>query len=538
MPARPRKRTQLTHADEALGASEATGTVPPATSSQPEARRRKSTSSRATLGIDPNRSTRGTSPLSSAGRAAGEAWSLSAPRQGAAQRNVRGPGRAVLSARLAVPATFDRDERAFVAAPDRRLLDEGYLLADYLIETSDDPWKAAVHFCREQSTALWRRVGVDEDYRPRHAALVVDLTVESEGRPCSVPALARPGQKFRRLHLRIAHPALNFGARIPNLLTALCGEGAFFTPHVPLVLLEDVQFPASFLEQFEGPRFGIEGIRAVLGVKSRPIFCGVIKPNIGMPIEPFAELACQALRGGADIVKDDEMLADTDYAPLAARAACVFPRVRDASRETGERKLYLVNITDEVARLGDLYDTVASLGGASAACMLNAMPIGLSAARMIAARGRMPLFAHFDMIASCSRVPYHGISSLVWTRLQRLAGFDAIIMPGLSDRMNVTVAQVLRDMAACVEPMGAIRPALPMPGGSDWAGTLQTMYETFKTVDFGVVPGRGIFGHPSGPAAGARSLRDAWACIAQGLDPRDPAHQSPPLAEAFKEFGP
>ena len=82
------------------------------------------------------------------------------------------------------------DERGFLA-PDRDLLDEGYLLLDYVFETSDAPLKAAVHLCREQSTALWARPGVDEDYRPKHAAKVVDLQTlghfdkSSSGKPAT-----------------------------------------------------------------------------------------------------------------------------------------------------------------------------------------------------------------------------------------------------------------------------------------------------------------------------------------------------------------
>lgn len=436
-----------------------------------------------------------------------------------------------------IPTHLTDDERGFLAAPDRRLLDEGYLLLDYVFETCDDPWKAAVHFCREQSTALWRRPGVDEDYRPKHAALLVEMVEITELERPSAPQPCHPGRAWRRVRLRTAHPVFNFGPRIPNLLTAVAGEGVFFTPSIPLVRVEDIHFPPSFLDHFDGPRFGARGLREVLGVHGRPIITGVVKPNIGMPIEPFAELAYQALRGGADIVKDDEMLADAPYSPLAARAAHVYPRVRSAMLETGENKLYLMNITDEVTRLSELYDVAFAIGGGNAAVMLNPAPIGVSACRIVTSRARVPVFSHFDMIAASARLPFHGISSLVWTKLQRLVGFDAIIMPGLSARMHLEPAEVVRDLRACLEPMGHIAPTFPVPGGSDWAGTIKRMYETFGTVDFGLVPGRGIFGHPSGPAAGARSLRDAWDLVARGLDPADPTVQTPAVAEAFAEFG-
>jgi ribulose-bisphosphate carboxylase large chain len=65
--------------------------------------------------------------------------------------------------------------------------------------------------------------------------------------------------------------------------------------------------------------------------------------------------------------------------------------------------------------------------------------------------------------------------------------------------------------------MGHIRPSLPVPGGSDSALTLETVYKKVGSVDFGFVPGRGIFGHPMGPKAGAASIRQAWEAIEKGI---------------------
>ena len=62
------------------------------------------------------------------------------------------------------------------------------------------------------------------------------------------------------------------------------------------------------------------------------------------------------------------------------------------------------------------------------------------------------------------------------------------------------------------------RRSLPVPGGSDSALTLEGVYRKVGSVDFGFVPGRGIFGHPMGPKAGAASIRQAWEAIEQGIE--------------------
>src|SRR5262249_55078165 len=201
----------------------------------------------------------------------------------------------------------------------------------------------------------------------------------------------------------IAHPHGNFGPRIPNLLSALCGEGVFFTPGIPLIRLQDIRLPDSYLAGFEGPRFGVAGLRERLQAFQRPIFFGVIKPNIGLPAGPFAELGYQGWLGGLDIAKDDEMLADAAWCPLAERAAALGEARRRAECETGVPKVYLANITDEVDRLVELHDL--AVGNGANAVLVNALPVGLSGVRMLRRHARVPLIAHFPLIAAFSRLP-------------------------------------------------------------------------------------------------------------------------------------
>ncbi len=412
---------------------------------------------------------------------------------------------------------------------------DDYLELDFSFECVGDPREAAAHLCSEQSTAQWRRVGVDEDFRPRFAAKVLEL--ESEPRPSGfgIPVECAARGPVHACRATIAHPHGNFGPRIPNLLSAVCGEGVFFSPGIPLIRLQDIRFPGSYLAGFEGPRFGVAGLRERLQAFDRPIFFGVIKPNIGLPAEPFAELGYQSWLGGLDIAKDDEMLADIPWCPLAERSAALGAARLRAERETGTPKVYLANITDEVDRLIALHD-LAVANGANA-LLVNAMPVGLSGVRMLRRHAQVPLIAHFPFIAAFSRLAGYGIHSRVLTRLQRLAGFDSVIMPGFGPRMMTPESEVLECVRACLEPMGSIKPCLPVPGGSDWAGTLETVYRKVGTVDFGFVPGRGVFGHPMGPAGGAASIRQAWDAIVRGIPIAEHAANRPELRAAIEAFG-
>jgi ribulose-bisphosphate carboxylase large chain len=418
----------------------------------------------------------------------------------------------------------------------REALDmQDYLELDFTFECAGDPRGAAAHLCSEQSTAQWHRVGVDEDFRPRFAARVLALESMPMSGGFSYAVPNAPVGAVHRCRATIAHPHGNFGARLPNLLSAVCGEGVFFAPGIPLIRLEDIRFPTSYLAQFDGPQFGVDGLRQLLRAFDRPIFFGVIKPNIGLPPDAFAELGLQSWLGGLDIAKDDEMLADVPWCPLAERSAALGAARARAERETGVPKMYLANITDEVDRLESLHD-IAVANGANA-LLVNAMPVGLSGVRVLRRHANVPLVAHFPFIAAFSRLPNYGVHSRVFTKLQRLAGFDAIIMPGFGARMMMAESEVLENVRACLDPMGHIRPSLPVPGGSDWAGTLEGLYKKLGTVDFGFVPGRGVFGHPMGPAGGAASIRQAWDAIAQGIPVTEYATTHDALRAAYSAFG-
>jgi len=390
-----------------------------------------------------------------------------------------------------------------------------YLTLDYYLECVGDIETALAHFCSEQSTAQWKRVDYDEDFRPRYAAKVINLSVEGELQELSYPVKHSETGPIHACRITIAHPHRNFGPKLPNLLSAVCGEGVFFTPGVPVVKLLDIGFPDSYLQEFDGPKFGVEGIRDLLQAYDRPIFFGVVKPNIGLSPDEFAEIAFQSWLGGLDIAKDDEMLADVDWSTLVERSRVLGEARRRAEKQTGEPKIYLANVTDEVDRLIEQHDIAVSNG--ANALLVNALPVGLSAVRMLARHTKVPLIGHFPFIAAFSRMEKYGIHSKVMTKLQRLAGLDSIILPGFGSRMMTPEEEVQENIAECLQDFGHIRRSLPVPGGSDSALTLETVYRKVGSVDFGFVPGRGVFGHPMGPKAGAASIRQAWSAIKEGI---------------------
>jgi ribulose-bisphosphate carboxylase large chain len=390
-----------------------------------------------------------------------------------------------------------------------------YVIFHYYFESVIEPEEAAALLCREQSTAQWKRIGIQEDFRKGFGARVVRLEVRGTVDTFPYSTFAAKYRKSHACTVKIAHPHGNFGPRIPNLLTAAGGEGAFHSPGIAAIRLMDIDFPESFLRLFDGPKFGIEGFRDLLGVYDRPIFFGVVKPNLGLTPEQFAEEAYKSWLGGLDVAKDDEMLSDVPWSPLEKRVALLGKMRLQCEKIAGEKKIYLVNITDEVDRIIELHD-IAVRGGANA-CMVNAMATGLSAVRVLRKHSRVPLVSHFDFLAPFTSMPNFGVHSKLITKLQRIAGIDVIIMPGFGERMKIPESEVMENVEECFRPMGHIKKSLPVPAGSQWAGTTESLYQKLGTVDFGIVPGRAVFEHPMGPEAGARALRQGWDAVQKGL---------------------
>jgi ribulose-bisphosphate carboxylase large chain len=427
----------------------------------------------------------------------------------------------------------ESDKQGFFADQADLAMDD-YLTFEYYFETTVDPEEAAAHLCQEQSTAQWKRVDVDEDLRDRFGAKVIGLKVEKEQASPSYCLPQDIGKHTYVCHARIAHPHANFGPKLPNILTAAGGEGAFYSPGIPAIKLLDIGFPDNFLQAFQGPKFGIKGLRDILGVHDRPLFFGVIKPNIGLAPEPFAELAYQSWLGGVDIAKDDEMLCDVEWSPLRKRARLLGDARKKSEQETGIRKIYLANITDEVDRLIELHDIAVEAG--ANAVMVNGMTTGLSAVRMLRKHTQVPLVGHFDFIAPFTQIPYYGVHSKLITKLQRLVGFDTIIMPGFGARMKTADDEVLENVQECFKPFGHIKDTLPVPAGSQWAGSTIKLYEKLGTIDFGIVPGRGVFGHPMGPRGGAASLLQGWESVRKGVTLEEYAKDHAELKAAIEVF--
>jgi ribulose-bisphosphate carboxylase large chain len=78
---------------------------------------------------------------------------------------------------------------------------------------------------------------------------------------------------------------------------------------------------------------------------------------------------------------------------------------------------------------------------------------------------------------------------------------------------------------------------MPAFSSGQWAGTLPATLAVVPTGDLLFMAGGGILAHPKGPAAGVKSLRQAWDATRAGRTLADAAKDAPELRDALAFFG-
>jgi ribulose 1,5-bisphosphate carboxylase large subunit-like protein len=384
--------------------------------------------------------------------------------------------------------------------------------------------------------------------RPHHLVATFELEPAGSARALAVEEStgteAVPAEMFERVggevlsdedgRAVIAWPWRNWGANLPQLMASvLVGEGcetARFT-RCRLVALE---WPDDLVAALGGgPRFGLDGVRQWLGpaVETRPLLGGIVKPSLGLGPDEVAATAAALARGGCDMIKDDELLADPDRCSLADRV----PAVAAALAGVGRPVLYAANISGPVDTLLDR--AAAAVEAGATAIMVNAFATGIDAVRAVAAAGLgVPVLAHRVGAGPIVRNPEVGVDGAVLCELTRIAGADLVQIGGFGGKLFDSTDEVTRNLAACRRPLGGARAPVPVNGGGVWAGSTPTVLASAGH-DIMLLLGMGAYEHPGGPEAGARSVKQAIDAVTTGRSLEEAAPSAPDLAAALAHFG-
>ena len=186
--------------------------------------------------------------------------------------------------------------------------------------------EAAGGVAAESSVGTWTELTTEQPYVKRLAAHVYSI----EG---NIVKIAYPIELFE-------------GGNMPNILSSVAGN-VFGLKALKNLRLLGIEVPKALLADFKGPSFGIDGIRKLLKIPKRPLVGTIIKPKLGLNTKDHAKVAYDAWIGGCDVVKDDENLSSQKFNPFDERLIETLESRDKAQDETGERKVYMINVTAE-----------------------------------------------------------------------------------------------------------------------------------------------------------------------------------------------
>jgi ribulose-bisphosphate carboxylase large chain len=412
--------------------------------------------------------------------------------------------------------------------------------ARYLIETPFDPTRVAEVMAGEQSCGTFTRVEGETDALRDRARAIVEAVEELE--PADEPSLSnawlhRRGVTgpWRRARIEISFPIDNVGTNLATLASVVAGN-LFDLGEVTGMRLEEIHLPATYREGFKLPRHGLAGTRRLTGVARGPLVGSIIKPNVGLSAAETGELVGRLCAAGLDFIKDDEISADPVHAPLAQRIPAVMTAIRRHQDLTGKHVMMAFNITDETDAMRRHADVVAREGGSCVMASLNWC--GFSAIETLRNSTDLVLHGHRNGYGAFSRHPMLGISFQAYQVLWRLAGVDHMHVHGLQGKFAQEDAEVIASARDCVTPLaGSDDRVMPAFSSGQWAGTAQPTWDAIGHDDLLFMAGGGIMAHPSGPAAGVASIRQAWDAVARGEALPAAATRHPELQQALDFFG-
>lgn len=412
--------------------------------------------------------------------------------------------------------------------------DDAYLLATYSVAVPADPEKAAEVLAGEQSAGTFTAVAGDTpELQRQFGARVVSVEPTGSTRaPARSYDRAPGGPPLPEYLIRIAFPAANVSASASHLMTVAAGN-LFELKWLGGVRLEGLEIPDRLAAAIALPTDGgLARTRGSVGRSHGPMLGTIIKPSIGLPNSEAARLAWELIGAGLDVIKDDELNADLDAAPLLDRIDRVQAAVGGLADSGGQ---YAYNITGTLDHMKRAADHIERRGGTTA--MVVVPWVGLEAFAELRRHTPLVLQAHRAGWGALDRSADIGISFAVYAQVLRLLGADQIHVGGLRSKFWEHSESIEASVASVSRTPWHVPPAVPVLSSAQTVLTAADSHRTFGTDDLLVMAGGGIHAHPNGAVAGVRSLRAAWEAAGAGVELSEAAATHPDLAAAVDHFG-
>lgn len=408
--------------------------------------------------------------------------------------------------------------------------------------------EVAAHVAAESSTGTNVEVSTTDDFTRGVDALVYEIDEHAFGEKGGLVKIAYPVELF--------DPNLSDGHfNVSHMWSLILGNNQGMGDHEGLRML-DFLVPECMMTRFDGPSANISNMWKVLG---RPEENGgyiagtIIKPKLGLRPEPFAK-ACYDFWLGGTFIKNDEPQANQPFCPMKEVIPLVAQSMDRAQQETGEAKLFSANITadfhEEMIQRGEyILEEFAKYNSADHVAFLVdgfvTGPAGVTTAR----RAFPDTFLHFHRAGHGALTSYKspmGMDPLCYMKLSRLMGASGIHTGTMGygkmeGHSGETVLAYMLERDECQGPYFyqkwyGMKATTPIISGGMNALRLIGFFENLGHGNLINTCGGGAFGHIDSPAAGGKSLDQAYQCWKEGADPIEYAKSHYEFARAFESF--
>lgn len=305
-----------------------------------------------------------------------------------------------------------------------------------------------------------------------------------------------------RYEATISYAVESAAGELTQLLNVIFGNTAM----QPGIRVERLHLPASLLQEYRGPRFGREGLRALVGVNGRPLLGTALKP-MGLPAAQLASLAYRLALGGIDIIKDDHGLTDQPFAPFSERVPRCAEAVARANQQTGYRCLYVPNVTAPADRMLPRARQARDWGAGG--IMVAPGLAGWDTLRALAEDDSLalPILSHPAWLGTFAVSADHGVAHrVIYGLLPRLAGADATIFVNYGGRFSFSQADCRSIVEATEQAMGSMKPIFPVPSGGMTLSRLPEMAEFYGREAIYLIAG-GLYAHGEDLVESSRQFR-------------------------------
>jgi ribulose-bisphosphate carboxylase large chain len=358
------------------------------------------------------------------------------------------------------------------------------------------------------------------------------------------PRIYYISEKEKRV--RIAYPIELFElGNLPEILSSI-GGNIFGMKSVQGILWEDLRIPKEMLKKFKGPKYGIKGLRKILKISSRPFLGTIIKPKIGLNEKEHAKVAYESWIGGCDIVKDDENLTSQNFNNFKKRFLLTIKACKKAEKETGEKKVYLVNCTAETEEMKKRIKFVEKNKGNY--IMLDILTLGWGALQTARNFTKLPIHAHRAGHAMFDRNPNHGMSMEVIAELARMIGVDSLHIGTIYGKMTGGKKEILHIKDEIEEQFTPqtkknleqkwykIKSVMGVASGGVSPAIVNKIIKSMEK-NIIIQAGGGIHGHPKGTIAGARAMRQAIDATIKNISLKKYSEKYIELKQALDKWG-